>query len=104
MAQRRILRSSAATAVLRYLTRGLAHAKESRSVPRRAGAGTSDARDAPIDLPVQEEAVVHHGHVVRCSLPFAHHDGAGSRKRCGGRAGYACGAIMKCVRKEPGGV
>src|SRR6266852_5077749 len=101
MAQRRILRSLAATAVLRCLALGLAHAKESRSVPRRAGDGTSDARETAIDLTVPEEAVIHHGHVVRCSLPFAHQDGAGSRKRCCGRPGRAGGAVTKCARKQP---
>src|SRR5712671_3931756 len=101
MAQRRILRSLAATAVLRCLAVGLAHAKESRSVPRRAGDGTSDARETAIDLTVPEEAVIHHGHVVRCSLPFAHQDGAGSRKRCCGRPGRAGGAVTKCARKQP---
>src|ERR1700722_1973982 len=98
MAQRRILRSLAATAVTRL---GLAHTEESRSVPRRAGDGTSDARETPIDLTVPEEAVIHHGHVVCRSLPFAHHDGAGSRKRCCGRPGRAGGAVTKCVRKQP---
>src|SRR5271169_1951004 len=83
MAQRKVLRSLAATAVLPVPSIHLAHAKEARPIPLRAGDRTGDARQATIGAAVPEEAIVYDGDAVGGALPFAHQDGPAARKRRG---------------------
>ena len=50
-------------------------------------------------LAVPEEAVIYHSHVVGCSLPFAHQNGAGSGEWSGGRLGRV-GRVGRAVTQH----
>src|SRR6266571_5596056 len=81
MAQRKLLRSLAATTVLRCLVLCLAHAKEARSIPSRAGDRPRDARQAPMRLSIPDEAIGDNRHMVGKPVPFAHQNGSDARER-----------------------
>jgi hypothetical protein len=52
-------------------------------------------------LAVPEEAVIHHGHLVGRSAPFAHQNGAGSRQRARRRLGRVGRVVMKHTCQQP---
>src|SRR5215471_18850448 len=87
MAQRRCLRSLAATALLRSLAVRLAQPKEARPIPGRPGDGPGDARQASMRFAVPQEAVIRSSDVVGCSPPLAHQDGPGPGQRACERLG-----------------
>ena len=51
-------------------------------------------------LAVPEEAVIDHSHVVGCSVPFAHQNGAGSGEWSGGRLGRVGRAVTQHTRQQ----